>query len=54
MKTVDFKLYPVYGTELTPIHLKGDNKTYYQFLTAQLINLKELRYMAKHGVIQYA
>jgi len=51
---IDFKLYPVFGIELTPIKLKGDPETYYRFLTAQLKTLKELRYMSKHGVIQYA
>jgi len=54
MKTLNFKLYPIYGTELSPIKLKGDPETYYRFLTAQLKTLKELRYMSKHGVIQYA
>ena len=54
LKTLTFKLYPVFGTELTPIKLKGDPETYYRFLTAQLKTLKELRYMSKHGVIQYA
>ena len=53
LKTLTFKLFPVFGTELTPIHIKGDTQTYYKFLTAQLITLKELRYMSKHGVIQY-
>ena len=54
LKTLNFKLYPIYGTELSPIKLKGDPETYYRFLTAQLKTLKELRYMSKHGVIQCA
>jgi len=49
---MNFKLYPVYGTELSPIRIKDDPKTYYKFLTAQLVSLKEIRYMSKHGLVE--
>ena len=51
---MNFKLIPVYGTELVSIHIKDDDKTYYRFLTAKLLTLKEVQYMSKHGLVESA